>query len=95
MEAAITEHSDSLGPPFLVYIESLVAQITKQSLRKHKLYIGIQNKELTVVLEPRCRNEKERSFCVSVDASCSGQNREENLYLNYIITVNMQKCGIL
>ena len=77
MEAAITERSDSLGPPFLVYIENLVAQITQQSLRKHKLHIGIQNKELTVVLEPRCRNEKERSFCVSVDASCSRETENK------------------
>ena len=76
IEAASKKSSDSSGPTYLLYIGKLAAQTTQQSLRKHLLQIGIQNKELSDILQLRCRNENERSFCVSID----GEDGKDKIY---------------
>ena len=76
IEAAYKKSSDSSGPTYLVYIGKLAARTTQQSLRKHLLQIGIQNKELSDILQLRCRNENERSFCVSID----GEDGKDKIY---------------
>ena len=52
---------------YLAYVGKLAKQTTLNSLRKHLIALGLFNNSLLDILQLNCRNENEKSFCVSVD----------------------------
>ena len=52
----------------LIYIGHLSKGTNKESLTEHLIYIGVRNEDIADILQLKCRNQNERSFCVSINS---------------------------
>ena len=66
-EHNLTSISTTTGSAQLVYVGRVSKDTTEDSLRKHLSSIGISNFDLADIIQLNCRNENEKSFCISVN----------------------------
>ena len=74
LEAASSDDKPSTGPTYLIYVGKLSKLTTVNSVRDHLRQIGLPNEDVADVLQLKCKNINEKSFCVSIH-SPSGKDK--------------------